>query len=316
MDKVINYDKFDFGNSVVIKPTAQSFDDDKRASKRLTRIVIDSRDRNTDLYPNPASYVIDLDDDIQDVITGELVVADIPFPAYIVNNTNNTIRVSITLDTVIIVADTVISVGDYTPSELAAELTMTLNTNPEFSTRNIAFTVVYFKKTDAFMFTCTSIFALIFKSHPIPFGNDQIVTPYVPNSIGKLLGFGRETYICKSDALNGNFIIAPYRKNFNDSKYTVLQIDQFSLNHSINPIINKSFALIQGRASEMSIYNISDSATLKKVFNPPIARMSKLRITFNALAGGLYDFQNQDHRIELVFESHKQTRGYNSYFAD
>ena len=54
-------------------------------------MVIDSRDRNTDMFPNPSEYSINLGKEIHNILSIELISAEIPNSEYIINGNNNLI---------------------------------------------------------------------------------------------------------------------------------------------------------------------------------------------------------------------------------
>jgi hypothetical protein len=119
-------------------------------------------------------------------------------------------------------------------------------------------------------------------------------------SINKVLGLDKSV-VYNSDVANN--ITPPYRINLTDNRYIVLSMEQVSLNNSSTSSIHKSFALLNTNMLQLNYIN---SATkIIKYLNPPIARLTKIRISFTDYYGNLYDFQNHDHRIELVFESRK-----------
>lgn len=295
--KIIDYSKFDFANSTIIKPQDGQLEDTKRSMVKKTRVVVDSRYRNLQLYPNPSKYSIDLYEDIQDAISCELVVADVPFTSYIINNNNNQLDFNINN-----VWRTInVPVGDYTGSSLAVTLQGLLNNYGSF--------VVNFDSvSDKFTFVCDRMFTFAFKDTDLSIDfNGQNNIAYKKNTIGKHLGFGIDDYTSNSSFV----LISPFRKNLSGSNYIVMYVDQFNVNNSISDNLNKSFGLIHKKANDLNV--ISNNGIIKKTFAQPLAKISKLNISFYDADGQLYDFQNQDHRLEFLFDSHKHTRGYNSY---
>ena len=59
------------------------------AKKRTVIYVVDSRDRNLDLYPNPANYKIDLSEEFHDVKAIELLSIQLPEVIYTINHNND-----------------------------------------------------------------------------------------------------------------------------------------------------------------------------------------------------------------------------------
>jgi hypothetical protein len=60
----------------------------------------------------------------------------------------------------------------------------------------------------------------------------------------------------------------------------------------------------------------SNNRVIKKSFNPPQARLARIRLSFYDVYGNLYDFQNQDHVIEFNIELFKMQRRYMMPFME
>lgn len=269
---------FDYEKSAVIRPPPE----DVQALSRFTRVVVDSKDRNMELFPTPTQYEVPLEDDIEDVIGAEIVIADVPFSSYLVNQYNNTFILS-SIYTISIPH------GDYTPVSLSQIVAQVMNDAQTEQT----FQVTYDSITDKFTISSNMPFSL-------EFGENNT---YMKNGFGRMFGFGPNTYV----ANNLNTIIAPYRKNFTHANYIIMHIDQMSVNNSVNNATHKSFAVLQRNYTQLNIYT---PLTIKKTFNPPIGRLSKLRISFKDYDGNPYDFQNYEHRLDILFESRKHLRRY------
>ena len=75
------YDQF------IIKPPERN----KTHGRISDKLVIDSRDRDTIIYPKPNKYRYNIKDEYKDIISVELVLADIPNSVYNINEGNNQI---------------------------------------------------------------------------------------------------------------------------------------------------------------------------------------------------------------------------------
>lgn len=64
-----------YTHAAIIPPPAV---DDIEDSRTYTRLVVCSSNRDAQLWPSPAQYTYELDDDVHDVLSAELLVADIP----------------------------------------------------------------------------------------------------------------------------------------------------------------------------------------------------------------------------------------------
>lgn len=287
--------------------------------KKYTRYVIDSRDRNTSLFPSPNSYDLILNETINEVTFVKLVKCDVPLSNYDVNEFNNILNASFGGGQVLSIP---IPIGNYNSSInrtthdtntcYATDMDAFARTlTTAVATFNASFVCTYLPNTDSFKFTSSGTFSFNLSGPPAPYGMqgqtgiqastnhpmapDVIyITPYAIHSIGKILGFSAATYVSVYDSGNTLYtIVAPFRRNFQDNRYCVLNIDNMSINNSVNSNIFKSFALVDGRASADKV---------EKFFNPSI-RLNKLRIEFIDYFGNPYNFRNFEHRIEILFES-------------
>lgn len=296
--KILNHDTFDFSNSSIINPNSP-LDKDRSLIKKITIYTVDSRDRDYSTHPYPSKYVINLEEDIPDVISAELVDAHIPFKSYIVNRDNNKFSVEINNNKYNIELEQ----GNYTISQFCEEIQRKIK---NIDTSYI-FKMEYDEKSDKFIFYCNKSFCFCLNHKNIN------VKPF--NS-GKLMGFGLKHYNSK---LNGSpkHIDAPhelkseYRKNFEEEKYILLKISGFHVHHSINQMIDRTFAIIPEQRGNQNVN--AELHTAFKHFNPPIARLSKLQISFVDHNGQQVDFQNHDHYFTLKLESLKHTRKYATF---
>ena len=130
----------------------------------------------------------------------------------------------------------------------------------------------------------------------------------IERNLARILGFNTVPVV---QNINGLYTLkSTYKINTSDNTYIVLQIDNFPVNHSITPIIDKSFAILGPSQDKLCQYS---NKPVRKDLNPPIGKLSRLRLKFSDYYGNLYDFQNYDHRLEIVFESYKVLRKYMSY---
>lgn len=151
-------------------------------------ILLDSRDRNNNLYSNSHNYSIKLDSILKNVISIELLHAIIPNSEYLVNDNNNTIYFQETPGTMLIAS---ISNGNYTDeNDIASQLQIAMNIAGSSSY------AVFFDSTTK-KFTITSdrtggsgVFLLKFKgSNEIYGSNGTTRSTYLSNSIGPIIGF-------------------------------------------------------------------------------------------------------------------------------
>jgi hypothetical protein len=263
-------------SSIIEPPDSDIF---QKVNMRKTRVPIDSRTRNISLYPSQNSYAIELEDNIEDIDSCKLIYCDIPMPMYLINNNFNKIQINI--------SNTIYNItlinGNYDTNTLATEMQTRLS-----NITGQSFTVTYIPLTDNYTFACTTAFSIIFLGYQ--------------NPLNLLLGFDLKNYGPSTT------IQSTYRCNFYYNNYVIMDIDQFDVLKSCDKDLNKSFALIPIKYNAL---NICDYMEYTKKFSPPLGRLMKIHFRFYDKFGNPYDFQNQDHHFELLFESHKQKRKYN-----
>jgi len=263
----------------IIKPKSEIRQDEYEKNQRITRMVIDSRIRDKTLFPNPNSYEIKLDDDINDVISCKLVCMDVPFSTYLINNIHRNINFKI--GSTMYVSS--LNIGDYSKTGLATEIQNRMNA----TVGSAVFTITYNTLLDNYTFQNSGAFTLDFTNTP---------------GMASLLGFDTKSY----DSV-GNVINSIFRMNLEYNSYIIMDIDQFDTIKSIDRDLNKSFAIIP---KQYSTLNISDKYKITKYFNPIIPKLMKIRVNMYDKYGNLYDFAGLDHRFELLLTSFKQGRKY------
>jgi hypothetical protein len=283
--KIVDHDNYNYGQSSLIKPPAQKSD---ALAIKTTRFVIDSRDRDKDKFPSASLYEINFDEDIPDVICAEICQANVPLSSYLININCNTFEFIFNNSNY----TCVVEVGNYTNTTFADALRNALNT----AVSSNVFTVIYDDMKDNYIFACTAPFSFIFTD--------------VKKYIYQIIGFSKKEYTSTSnlsDPIYSHKLQAEFRKNFEISDYIVLCIESFNVNTSVNNNINKSFAIF---CDKFTHNNLNISEKIRKCFNPPIAKLAKLKLVFKDYYGNIYDFQNHEHRIEINFESFKNCRRY------
>jgi hypothetical protein len=275
--KLIDFSKNDYYKTATIPPPEDDLFYD--GESRITRVVVDSKDRDVEFYPSPNKYSITFDDEITDIISAQLINIYVPTPMYLVNNSYNKFTCVVNSISYIIT----LTIADYSPTDLAMEISNQL--------ANQSITCVYNQNKDNYNFYADLLFTFDFTS---------------TSSVARLLGFQNKIYGAIPD--NSVFMMSSeFRKDFEYNNYVIMYIDQFDVNKNGSSVLNKSFAIIPNKNESA---NLSDDLMITKYFSPPLGRLDKLRISFFDRFGKLYDFQNMDHRFELLFKSHKQRRKY------
>lgn len=272
--------------------------------KKKFKYIIDSRDRNTKRYPNPAKYTLNLDHNINDVIMIQIYLLDIPFNNYNITQYNNTLHIlnksSNKID------EYSITPGNYTPTTLVEAL----NTVLVNQATNIGIaTLTYNEITEKIKIVANDSIELTFKSPTQKkYDDTNFIDKYMDNSIGKVLGFGIDNYeIGANDELE-----SPYTLNLKTDDYMTMYITTAKNYYSINTHAHEAFAVINNQSNRN--LNIVSEELMKKTYYPALPSMKTFSIKFKDYHGNLYDFQNKEHRFEIIFTCFKQTRSYNDIF--
>jgi hypothetical protein len=279
-------------------PTEQQHGDHGMFAFNTTAVIIDSRDRDLHLFPNPSRYDVTLDEEIQDVTSVELMCADVPMVSYTVSARNNEITLTSSSGSTVVVQ---IDIGTYTKEELASAVQSALNAVPTLSA---SFEVVYNARLDNYDLYSDAAFSLTFGAQ---IGN---TVKYNARTSARLLGFGPRQYASVVVSTLPQFphvVRAPHRCDLDTDRYAVLHIEPAYVNYSTvnNTVLNKSFAILP-RSSHALNLRVDESRM--KTFKPPLAKFSKMRVTFYDPQGELYDFQNRDHRLEFRFTVIRQKK--------
>ena len=342
--KILPDENFNYDNHI-IKPPSIERGEQKRT---FSTLIIDSRDRNYNIYPNANDYTIDLDEVYQDVLSIELVSAKVPFSNYLINSTNNILYFSESLTPITIVNNDVSTImqpnllsitipsGNYLKLGLATKIQDLLNTHPIAS---YTYTVAYTQLTDNFTISSTGIFQLILNGGTEAYGPQSIekITRrdiygsivydsngrpiidnvkigqqrdiYVKNSIARVLGFSR------SNRIGDITYSSDYRCDFSPNNYISLKIVNLHHIDSQQKSLKDSFAIIPTIYSDMEytqleVLNIyNTNYTDKKSFTQP-KRIAELKLRFYTYDGELYDFQGMEHRLVFNITCLKQSSKY------
>jgi len=278
----------------IIKPPELKTND---IPKKYYRYVIDSRDRNLSQFSDPNKYDIKLSEDIHDVQSVELLSFDVPFTKYLINSSNNTFYYKIGDDE----HEFSIDEGDYeSVYELVKELNKKKGSAP--------FIFSELLKQNKIQITTTKTITLLCLGDQIQKNNYQQLSKTYKSQLMKILGLSLKDHTIHASEEQHPF---PHRVDMRKDKYMVMNLGQSSVNFSENNPTHKSFAIIK----KDELDNKYIDSNYKKFYNPPIPAMTTLRISFTDYSGQLYDFQNQDHMIELMFCCFRNQRKYNDIFS-
>lgn len=263
----------------------------KDISTRQHRVVIDSRDRDMIKYPDPSNYVIDINHDIRDVLSVQLIAYDIPFNNINVTEDNNLFEY---LDTNGDLQTIEIPEGEYNDISLLTGMINGLfvgSTSSSYPlsvpTSNIQLEL---NTTDATRFL---------------FASD---TGYRHRSIAKTLGFE------PVDITASGSTTAKYKYHLEAERYVALFLQAAKLCQTTNPGTHECFAMIPRYVDSEGAQALD--TFVRKRFAAPIAALDKIHVRFKTRGGSYYNFENKDHRLELVYTCYRQPKNYNAIFAN
>lgn len=259
--------------------------DAKLNPTKTTRLVVDSRDRDLSKYPLPHSYTIRLDEPIHDVTTLTLIVSDVPFVAYLIDQSNNQLTIILADGTM---GTATIPTGDYTGVSLAKAVSTALGA--QFTSLTIQ--AIHSDLTDNISFSCRKPFSVSFSAN---------------GSIARELGYSANTTY-SSSPVQGEYypttytytIMPSFRRDTHANPAILLAINSASVITSVNTNVNQKFAILTPMRNMLSV---AAPDLPMKVFNPPVASLSVFSVEFTNYDGSPVDFQNQEHRLEFLLTS-------------
>lgn len=310
-DKIITDDntiihKKDIKNSLIIDQPTQYEKIMRETYDKFSKdyyIVIDSRDRNHDLYSNPNNYQVEFDNVLRSVISIELVSAELPVVQYNVNENNNILHFNEGGST--LTAE--VTIGQYdTASSLRSALQTALNSATGSSGD---YTVSVSTTTRKFTITKGSgTFGLEFVGDTETFVQGQTRTKYKTNSIGPVIGFAR------SDLSGSLTYTGTNQYNLSGENYVLLYIKELENLESVsgNATIHDNFTKINLDATDNNIkfYNQLDEYISRVVFSPPLASIGQMIIKFYNYDGNFYDFGGREHSLYFKITTYNQPTEY------
>lgn len=285
---------------------------------RTFRVVIDSRDRDVRTYPTPAKYEVTLDDDLHDVRSMRIASADVPFSAYTIGTALQASVVRLDLGGGVVVP-AALRPGDYkTSADLATELAHALTTAASLSPVAATFTVTPNPRTDVLEVRSDEPFTL---SAPVPLAGASSGGTQTARQVARVIGMSmcddavaalESTSATLHDPAHPYLATLAFRTNLRPDRYMVLLMTpNAEVLISTCHAVNRGFALVPISSDSTNIQLASSAAI--KTWATPLARVSRVGLTFVDYYDTPYDFQNQDHRIELEFSCDTQSYGARMY---
>jgi hypothetical protein len=249
---------------------------------KTRRVVMDSRSRNLEAYPDPSSYELTLYDDMINVSAVRLLVADVPFPAPLVAADAAPLPLVLLPGTEV---SAPLARGDYDAAGLALMLGANLS-----AASGAPFSVSSGPATGVLRFSAPQAFS---------------IGPVRDAVLARLLGFRLgSSAVSVFDADSGQWTASSeFKACLERTPYLVLRLSpNAEVILSPGDALHRAFAVIPAPHRRGSVRCGSTDKPFEKRWNPPLARIARLQVQLTDPDGQPYDFQNQDHRIELEFD--------------
>lgn len=263
------------------------------------RVVVDSRERDLRVYPNPATYEVQLASELRNVVSVRLASADVPFSSLLLGPRHTRLPFLWWGGGVAVQLSAQLLPGNYASgAALAAELARALNeaVASQAGGSGAEVLVVHDARADALRVRATAAFELL------PLGAETGRT----SALARVLGLPHLTSVLSATTPDPSvpshpeLAIAPFRVNLEPDRYVVLHMTpNADVLSSTQDALHRGFAVIPITVNQSSI--AQTHTAMEKVWSPPVARVSRLGFKFLDYEGNPYAFENRDHHLELVF---------------
>lgn len=290
-------------------------------------LLVDSRDRNHDVYPQPSEYVIKLDPPYKEVVSVELVMADIPNSGYVIDESHNLIHFQDT-DAMAATGNYItaeIPIGNRTIDDICDKIEEQMTAASAISGGGYTYTCTVNEHTNLVTIAqdppSSQAFNLLFagipeKTDPPSYRKNGVYTGkyrsmYRERSIGKVIGFLR------SDYTGAHTYTGTYTYDLKPYKYIALFINNNLSNGSFNRVdapnskVKDAFCIIPLDSESSNFeyaknFDSCENAKFIKYFTEPVPEINELNLRFADADGNLFNFTGRDHT--LLFEIRSNTR--------
>ena len=305
-NKIIKTEDFEKNQLLIPQPKqyAKVMKDIYDTTTKDYYIVIDSRDRNHNLFSNPNNYQIEFDNVLRSIISIELISAELPAVQYNINANNNILHFSEGGDT--LTAE--ITIGQYDViDDLRSAIQTALNSADGSSGGYVvSVSTITRKMTIA---NGGISFSLLFNGGTETFVQSQTRTKYLANSIGSVIGFSRNDTSSAASHTGDN------QYNLSGENYVLLYIKELENLESVsgNSTIHDTFTKINldvNSSNNIKFYNQLDEYISRVSFVPPLASIGQMIIKFYNYDGSFYDFGGREHSLYFKITTFNQPTSY------
>ncbi len=263
-------------------------------------VLVDSRDRDFDVYPTPSSYRVRLPKSYKQVTAARLLSADIPASFYVFSADHGTTTLDVSVSGV--PAQLVIPDGNYDTDSMCAQLGASLRAAYPSKT----FTVTVSARTMQLEIACTQGDAVAVDT------TAYADAPATDWGLGYYLGFPRGAVTAGAPDLT-----SPGMVNMNPFTYILLDIEELGTvdeGGMYGDVVGRGCFCklpVYGTSFEY-IFRDADTATKPVDCRPPIAKLETLTVRFRLHNGKLVDFRDVEHSflLELITKDVVQPHSY------
>ena len=297
--------------TILARPSEKFKDEDHHT----TLFVVNSTDRNTNVYPTASDYSVTFDTPIKDVVSIELINGCIPRTEYNVTSYNNQILFQETTaqrNAGLYITATV-PAGQY---DAISDLLSAVGTAmTAASTRSVTYVASVNSITKFVTITGTNgtadLFGLV-AGIPQQYDVNATRTVYPPTSILKILGYASVSVSTPYSGASVTLAASAIYKTSGED-FVTLSLDNIPLLHSTNNSIEGGFCVIHfGDLPWGSVKHLkmSDNGSKMIKYLNPIQNIDRLRIKFKRSDGSPYGFNGQDHTLVFEIKSKFKTGDY------
>ena len=271
---------------------------------KIYNMVVDSRDRNHDLFPNPNNYHIEIDNELRDILAIELISAELPAVQYNINENNNLLYFNEGGDSMI----AEIAIGQYDDinvlsTAIQTALNSTIGSSGDYSVSVSSLTRKFTLSKGS------GTFNLEFLGDNETFVHDQTRTVYKEKNIGPVIGFSRRDLTGLLSYTGDN------QYNINGETYILMYIKELENMESVsgNKTIHDSFTKINigdKSSNNIKFYTQLNEYISRVTFTPPLMKLSQMIIKFYNYDGSYYDFGGREHSLFFKIETFNQPKEY------
>ncbi len=252
-------------------------------------IIIDSRERDLEAFPNPNKYRAIFGKDYHNVTQLELVTAELPSSEYNVNQGNNIIYFQENTSGAILTAT--ITPGNYTISTLKTVVESTMNSASASGASFVLDISSYSRQSKVALSSDLGGSSEFFK---LFFDRDS--------SLNDILGFRPIVYSGQSSYQSERMY------NLSGEQYLILHLDTIRNIQGDNNFIQNGFCKVPLDTTKLAqFFSSNTNYTALKKFQTPLNSLGSLDISWTTFKG-LYDFNGLDHCLTFKI-SYLNVRG-------